>query len=107
MLPSDGVARVFPAKSSTDWMSSLTTSAAPPDVVPAMIRTASPSDCAKALIAGLGPMNVMSMAPLNIASTASVPALKVAVSSATSPSSSWMKPFSTPTMAGAWVTLAK
>ena len=39
-----------------------TTSEAPPEVVPDTMRSASPSDCGKPLIAGLGPMNVTSMA---------------------------------------------
>ena len=52
-----------------------------PTSCPSTMRSASPSDWAKPLIAGLGPMNVASMAPENRASIASVPALKVAVSS--------------------------
>ena len=81
---------VFPARSSGEVISELTTSAAPPLVVPLTIRRASPFDWAYPLMAGLGPMKLMSMASANIASTASVPVLKVAVSMATSsPRASW------------------
>ena len=58
-------------------MPSRTTSEAPPDVVPATMRRASPSDCEYPLMAGLGPMNDMSMASANSASIASVPELNV------------------------------
>ena len=53
------------------------------------MRTASPFDCAYALIAGLGPMNVASIAPPKSASTAAGPALKIWVVSVVSPSASW------------------
>ncbi len=87
-------------------MSWATTSDAPPEVVPATSVTA-PSDLAKALMAGLGPMNVASMDSDRRASLASVPALKVKVSSVASPRASANRPSSTPMMAGAWVTLGK
>jgi hypothetical protein len=87
-------------------MSWATTSEAPPEVVPATSVT-SPSVSAKALIAGLGPMNVASIDSDSRASLASVPALKVKVSSVASPSASWNNPSSTPMIAGAWVTLGK
>jgi len=68
---------VWPSRSSTDWISGFTTRAAPPEVVPETIRTASPSVWAKALIAGLGPMNVASRPSARSASPASVPESKV------------------------------
>jgi hypothetical protein len=77
-------------------------------VLPAMIRMASPSDWAKALMAGFGPMNVASMASENSASVASGPALNVAVSNVTSsPRAASNRPSSTPMMAGACVTFGK
>ena len=42
VLPSDGVASVVPARSAGESMPSRTTSEAPPDVVPATMRSASP-----------------------------------------------------------------
>jgi len=42
-----------------------------------MIRIASPFDFTKALMLGLGPMKVASMAPENSASVAAPPALKI------------------------------
>ena len=72
------------------------------------MRSASPFDWAKPLIAGLGPMNVASIAPESSASIASPPALKFVTSSVTSgPRASVNDPDSTPTIAGAWVTLGK
>ena len=62
---------------------------------------------AKALIAGFGPMYVASSAPAKIAVTTSGPALKVFVSSLLAPSFSAKIPFSTPTIAVAWVTFGK
>jgi hypothetical protein len=56
VLPSCGVAIVLPLSCSGLVMSGLTTSCAPPSVAPATSRTASPSDLAKALIAGPDPM---------------------------------------------------
>ena len=108
VLPSDGVASVVPARSAGVSMPSRTTSEAPPDVVPATIRRAAPSDLAYPLIAGFGPMKLASIAPENSASMTSVPELKVDVSSeAVEPSASWNSPVSTPMIAGAWVTLGK
>ena len=108
VLPSAGVAMVVPARSAGDVISGFTTRNAPPDVAPDTMRSASPSDLAKPLIAGLGPMYVASMASANSASTASPPALNVDVSSVTlSPSASARMPFSTPTSAVAWVTFGK
>ncbi len=86
---------------------SRTTSCAPPDVEPATMRTASPFDFTKLLIAGLGPMNVASMAPALRASIAAGPALKTCVVSVVSPRASSNWPPATPTSAGAWVTFAK
>ena len=103
-----GEAIVLPARSSGLVIASSTTRNAPPDAVPATMRIASPSDCANALIAGLGPMNDASIASEKIASTASGPALKVVRSSVTlSPSASSMRPPSVPTSAGACVTFGK
>ena len=76
-------------------MSWLTTRDAPPDVLPDTMRIASPSDWAKALIAGFGPMKDMSSAPANNASTASGPALNVLGSSFVSPSFCSNSPCST------------
>ena len=59
-------------------------------------------------MAGLGPMYVMSMASAKSASEASVPVLKVLVSSVTlSPRCSSKIPLPTPTRAVACVTLGK
>ena len=88
-------------------ISGLTTNAAPLLVAPATIRSASPLDLTKALMAGLGPMNVASMAPESSDSIAAGPALKVVVSSLVSPSASWNVPFFTPSTAEAWVTFGK
>ena len=108
VLPSAGVAIVVPARSAGDVISGFTTRNAPPDVAPDTMRSASPSDLAKPLIAGFGPMYVASMASANRASTASPPALNVDVSSVTSsPSASARMPLSTPTSAVAWVTFGK
>ena len=71
------------------------------------MRSASPLDLAKALIAGFGPMNAASMAPDSSASIAAGPALKVLVSSLVSPSASWKVPSFTPSTAEAWVTFGK
>ncbi len=72
------------------------------------MRRASPSDWAKPLIAGLGPMKLASMASANSASMASVPELNVTSSRLTpGPSASAKMPSSTPMMAGAWVTFGK
>ncbi len=83
-----------------------TTSAAPPEVVPAT-RVTPPSDWAKALMAGLGPMKVASIESDRMASLASVPELNVNVSRVASPRAPAKSPSSTPMMAGAWVTLGK
>ncbi len=56
VLPSCGVASFLPTRSAGVVISGCTTSAAPPDVAPATMRIASPSDFAKALMAGFGPM---------------------------------------------------
>ena len=77
VLPSWGVATFWPFRSAALLMLGLTTRAAPPEVAPAMIRRASPFDFTKALIVGLGPMKVASMAPENRASVAAPPALKI------------------------------
>jgi hypothetical protein len=59
-------------------------------------------------MAGFGPMKLASRASEKIASTTSVPALNVVGSSSTlSPSASANTPFSTPMIAGAWVTFGK
>ena len=72
-----------------------------------MIRTA-PFDFAYALIAGLGPMYVASIAPESSASEADEPALNVAVSSVTlGPRFLAKRPLSTPTIAVAWVMFGK
>ena len=72
---------------------------------PATIRIATPFDFAYALMAGLGPMNAASIAPDRSASLAAGPALKVDASRVTfGPSDPAKKPFSTPMIAGAWVT---
>ncbi len=84
-------------------MDGLTTNPAPPDVEPATMRIASPFDFWKALTAGLGPTNAASIESANSASTASGPALNVAVCSLFWPSACWKNPFSTPTIAGACV----
>ena len=76
VLPSDGLAIFLPLRSAALAISGLTTRKAPPEVEPEMTRTASPFDFANALMAGLGPMYVMSSASANIASTAGVPELK-------------------------------
>ena len=89
-------------------MLGLTTRYAPPDVAPAMIRIAAPLDLAKALIAGFGPMNVASIAPLRSAYDAAGPALKDETSNVTpGPRALAKMPLSTPTIADAWVTLGK
>jgi hypothetical protein len=56
VLPSCGVAIVAPRSCSAAVMPGRTTSCAPPSVAPATSRTASPSDCANALMAGPDPM---------------------------------------------------
>ena len=59
-------------------------------------------------MAGLGPMNDMSMASANSASIASVPELNVVSSIVTlSPTAASKRPSSTPMIAGAWVTFGK
>ena len=99
---------VLPARSSGDSMPSLTTRAAPPEVVPATMRTASPSVWAKALMAGLGPMNVASMPSASRASPASVPESKVLYSTVAVPSRAVSKkPSWTAATAGPWVTFGK
>ena len=55
VLPSCGVASFLPFRSAALLMVGFTTRAAPPDVAPAMRRTAVPFDFWKALMAGLGP----------------------------------------------------
>jgi hypothetical protein len=55
VLPSWGVASFLPRRSAGPEMEGLTTRAAPPEVAPATMRTASPPERAKALMAGLGP----------------------------------------------------
>ena len=103
-----GVAIFLPARSSGDWMESFTTRAAPPEVVPATRRTASPSVWAKALMAGFGPMKVASMPSASRASPASVPESKVEYSMLATPSrESSKKPSLTAAIAGAWVTFGK
>ena len=59
-------------------------------------------------MAGFGPMYVASIAPEKSASIAAGPALNVLVSSLTlAPSFSAKMPFSTPTIAVAWVMFGK
>src|SRR5207248_2074125 len=55
VLPSCGDASFLPLRSAALLIDGFTTSPAPPDVAPAMSRTAWPLDFWKALIAGLGP----------------------------------------------------
>ena len=89
-------------------MSGFTTRNAPPDAAPAMMRDAAPCDCANAFTAGFGPTYAMSSAPENSASTAAGPALKIAVCRSTFLPSFLAKiPPSSPTSAGACVTLSK
>ena len=107
MLPFCGVAMILPLSWSGEVMSGETTSWAPPDVEPAMIRTAWPLDLANALIAGLEPMNPASSEPPSSAETSSPPALNVCVVSFVEPSSAVKKPWATPMIAGAWVMLGK
>ena len=83
-------------------MPSRTTRKAPPEVLPETIRMAAPSDWAKALMAGFGPMRVMSRASAKMASTASGPALKLLVSIVTlSPTLSAKHPPRSPMIPGA------
>src|SRR5439155_16382531 len=106
--PSWGEATFLPLRSDAVAIARLTTSDAPPDVEPATIRTAFPPDRWNALIAGFGPTNVASRAPEKMASTAAGPALNVWVDSFTfEPRAAAKIPFSTPTSAGACVTLGK
>ena len=88
-------------------MPGLTTNSAPPLVAPEMILIAEPLLWVHALIAGLGPMNVASMAPEFSASIAAGPALKVWVSSFVLPSACWICLFDTPSTGRAWVRFAK
>ena len=98
----------MPARSSGESIPSATTRLAPPEVVPATIRSASPFDWAKPLIAGLGPMNVASIAPESSASIASPPALKLRdLQRHVRAEGLGEGPVSTPTIAGAWVTFGK
>ena len=107
VLPSCGVAMILPLSCSGEVMSGETTSWAPPEVEPAMSRTASPLDLANALMAGLEPMKPASSEPPSSAETSSGPALNVWVVSLVEPSSCWKKPFATPISAGAWVMFGK
>ena len=66
-----------------------TTSCAPPEVEPAISRTASPLLFANALIAGPEPMKPASRELPSSAETSSGPALKVCVVSFVEPSSCW------------------
>ena len=56
VLPSCGVASFLPIRSAGFVIDGCTTRAAPPEVAPATMRIAFPSDFANALIAGFGPM---------------------------------------------------
>ena len=89
-------------------MPSLTTRKAPPEVAPDTMRMAWPLDLMNALMAGLGPMKLASMAFEKSASVASGPALKVCGSSVTFDPSAWANvPLAMPTIAVAWVTFGK
>jgi len=68
---------VLPSKSRSVFTpaSLRTTSPAPPLAAPAMITNFSPLDLTKPLMAGFGPTNAASIAPVKIASTAVGPAL--------------------------------
>jgi hypothetical protein len=92
VLPVCGVAMRLPRSCSTLVISGFTTSAAPPEVAPATMRSASPLLLTKALMAGLGPMYVASIAPANSASTAAGPALKVCVVSFVPPAPGRTRP---------------
>ena len=107
MLPSCGDAIFLPLSCAADVIVGATTSAAPPEVAPEMMRIASPCDLANALIAGFGPMYVASIAPERSASTAAGPALNVCVFRVSAPRALAKMPFSTPTIAVAWVTFGK
>ena len=63
VLPACGVAMILPLSCSGEVMSGETTSWAPPEVEPAISRTASPLDLAKALMAGPEPMKPASSEP--------------------------------------------
>ena len=104
VLPSDGLAIFRPRRSAAVLISGRTTRNAPPEVDPEMTRTASPLDCEKALMAGLGPMKVMSIASANMASMAWVPELK-GVTSMVALGSSLVSgpPSASSTRPGAWV----
>ena len=99
----------LPSSCSGLVISGLVTRNAPPDVDPPTMRSASPSDWAKPLMAGLGPMKLASMASAKSASIASGPALKVfeASSVTLSARASSKKPSFTPTIAGPWVMFGK
>jgi hypothetical protein len=98
------VASVAPVRSFGESIPSRTTRAAPPEVVPEMMRSARPSDWTKPLIDGLGPTKLASIPPENSASITSVPELNVRNSISTSgPSALANRSCSTPTIAGAWV----
>ena len=56
MFPVCGLEMVVPRSWDTSVMSGFTTRLAPPEVAPAMIRTAVPWLLTNALIEGLGPM---------------------------------------------------
>ncbi len=72
------------------------------------MRTASPSDLEKALMAGFGPMNVASSAPEKMASTASGPALNgFGVSVTLSGNAASKMPCLRPASAVAWVRFGK
>src|SRR6202521_2530131 len=75
VFPSWGVAIVLPLSWSTLVIGAFTTSPAPPDAVPATMRTA-PLDLVKAVIDGLGPMKATSMAVERRASVSGGPALE-------------------------------
>src|SRR3954470_15031559 len=103
-----GEASFLPLSCAGVVMSGRTTSAAPPDVAPAMMRIAWPLLFTKALMAGFGPRYAASRAPPNSASTAAGPALNTCVLSVVVlPSSLAKTPSPTPYTAVACVTLAK
>src|SRR5215475_2588917 len=85
-----------------------TTSATPPDAAPETILISLPFEVCQALIAGLGPTYAASRWPASSAVDSSVPVLK-GVSLRVTPLPRFLvkKPSLMPTMAGAWVTLAR
>ena len=107
VLPSCGEAIRLPLRSAAELMPGWTTSEAPPEVAPEMIRMPSPLVLAYALIAGLGPMKPASRSPPSSASISAGPALKVCVSSLVEPSRLPKKSLATPTTGVACVTFGK